>query len=117
MMEFSRVVQQLGKLLDEETAALQRGDRVSLADYNYRKSHGLLEITRAMPSVSPNAANIPQFTAMMTDFRAKLEKNRRIVKLHLDAVQEVAEVLSDAIRSCDSDGTYSRTSLLPGGGM
>lgn len=115
-MEFSRVVQQLGRLLDEETAALQSGDRVSLADFNFRKSHGLLEITRAMSSVSPAAARAPQFNAMMIDFRAKLEKNRRVVKLHLDAVQEVAEVLSDAIRSCESDGTYSRTSLLPGGG-
>jgi hypothetical protein len=41
-------------------------------------------------------------------FRVKLGFYLRKIRLHLDAVKEIASVLSDAIQNAESDGTYSR---------
>jgi hypothetical protein len=114
MTDFARVVSQLGNLIEEETSALRNGNRSALAGFNYRKGHGFLEFTRAINGLGPNAAGDPGIAAMMTDLRAKLEKNQNALKVHLDAVQAVAAVLSNAIRDCDSDGTYSQSSWRMG---
>jgi hypothetical protein len=41
-------------------------------------------------------------------FREKLAVNLRRIRLHLDAVREIAAMLSEAIQSAESDGTYTR---------
>jgi hypothetical protein len=47
----------------------------------------------------------------MASVRGKLEVNRALLKMHLEAVREIAETMSDAIRNAESDGTYSHTVL------
>ena len=47
----------------------------------------------------------------MAGVRTKLEVNRAVLKMHLEAVREIADTLSDAIRNAESDGTYSYTVL------
>jgi hypothetical protein len=45
--------------------------------------------------------------ARLAGLRAKLDANRAVLKLHLEAVREIANIMSDAIRDAESDGTYS----------
>ncbi|MGL4398185.1 MAG: hypothetical protein ACRCS9_16735 [Hyphomicrobium sp.] len=101
------MVAQLGDLVDEETAALRSGKHSLLADFNYRKGHVFLEFTSALGRLSANAARDPKTTSMVGTLRAKLERNQRVLKMHLDAVNEVSATLADAIRDSESDGTYS----------
>ena len=107
MAEFARVVAQLGDLVEEETAALRNGNHAMLAAFNYRKSHGFLEFSRAMSGLSATAAADPGIAGLIVDLRAKLVKNQKVLKVHLEAAQEVTSVLSNAICECESDGTYS----------
>ena len=50
-----------------------------------------------------------EVTEEVQRLRQKLERNRKILEMHYDAVREVATIIVRAIREADSDGTYART--------
>ena len=94
------------EVVDQETAALRSRAGIDLADFNNRKSQGLLDLNRALRS-HDGLARDKTALARLAGLRAKLDANRAVLKTHLDAVREVANVLADAIRDTESDGTYS----------
>lgn len=96
----------LEETLDEETAALRGRTAVDLKAFNDRKSHGLLELTRAM-RVIEGAEPEPAVAARLSTLRGKLADNCAAIKLHLDAVREISTVVADAMRMAESDGTYA----------
>lgn len=103
-------IMRLEEVIDQETEALRSRKSVDLKGFNDRKGQALLELTRLLRHVQGGAGN-PQLQARMASVRAKLEVNRALIKMHLEAVREIAETLSDAIRNAESDGTYSHTVL------
>lgn len=103
-------IMRLEEVIDQETEALRSRKSVDLKGFNERKGQALLELTRLLRHVQGGAGN-PQLQARMASVRAKLEVNRSVLKMHLEAVREIAETLSDAIRNAESDGTYSHTVL------
>ena len=54
------------------------------------------------------AAHLEQLHAL----KAKLKLNERRVDAHMRAVRAVAELLKNAVRSADDDGTYSQEQFL-----
>jgi hypothetical protein len=106
-------IDRLEEVIDQETAALQKRTSVDLNDFNDRKSHGLVELTRAMRffEVTPPE---PHLITALTSLRSKLEINRAVLATHLEAVREVSTVISDAMQNADSDGTYAP--MLKGSG-
>lgn len=80
--------------------------QIDLKDFNTRKTHGLLELTRAMRHLDKGGMT-DAVTARLSALRVSLEINQSVVKMHLEAVREVATIVSDAIRDAESDGTYS----------
>jgi hypothetical protein len=103
---FLRAVERIEQAVDQETAALQQRKAADLRDFNHRKSHGLLELTRAMRGLDGRAGN-GAVAARLGTLRTKLEKNRSILETHLQAVHEIAGIMSGAIREAESDGTYT----------
>ncbi len=101
------VIQRLEEVVDQETAALKSRKAVDLKDFNDRKSHALLDLTRALRHMPAGGASQAHLKGRLADLRAKLEVNRRVLQMHLEAVREVSTTLADAIREQDSDGTYS----------
>jgi hypothetical protein len=102
----SGAIQRLEETLDQETAALQEHKVIDLKVFNDRKNHALLELSRALRNISQGPENLA-LTAQLSSLKGKLEENRRVLKIHLEAVREISTVLSDRIRDADSDGTYS----------
>lgn len=100
-----RAIDYLGAIVDQETEALRTRAMIDLGEFNNRKNQGLLELNRALRGLDASAAT--HVGARLADLRAKLDVNRTLLKTHLDAVREVASVVSEAIRDSDSDGTYS----------
>jgi hypothetical protein len=43
--------------------------------------------------------------------RQRLERNRAVLEMHLEAAREVAAIIMKAIREAESDGTYSGNAL------
>jgi hypothetical protein len=99
-------VNRLADILDEETVALRDHTPIDLKASNDRKSLGLIELNRVlhlMESMRP----APETKQILERLSAKLDANRHFLKLHLDAVREVAAIIAHTIREADSDGTYS----------
>jgi len=99
-------VNRLADILDEETAALRDHTPIDLKASNDRKSLGLIELNRVlhlMESMKP----APATQRILERLNAKLDANRHFLKLHMEAVREVAGIISQTIREADSDGTYS----------
>ena len=102
-----KIIGRLEEVVDQETAALRSHQVIDLKDFNNRKSHGLLELSRAM-RMFEGAELDKAIVARLDTLRDKLETNRAVLKMHLEAVREIATVISDVIRDSESDGTYSR---------
>jgi flagellar biosynthesis/type III secretory pathway chaperone len=101
-----QVLQRLEEVVQQETEALQSRRVVDLQDFNTRKSHCLLELTRALRLIE-GAPLDKVLVARLTGLRSMLEANRAVLKTHLDAAQEVSTIIADALREAESDGTYS----------
>jgi hypothetical protein len=99
-------VARLLQLLDRETAALRKGQPVDMDDLSNRKNQALLELSRIGRRVEPDTVD-DQLRSMLAELRGKLDENQSVLKLHLQAVGEVADILATAIRDAESDGTYS----------
>jgi hypothetical protein len=100
------VIERLEETVEQETAVLRSGRKYDLRDFNDRKSHGLLDLSRAIRLLG-TADPGETVKSRLAGLRSKLEVNRSVLKMHLDAVREITAIVSEAIRDADSDGTYS----------
>jgi len=105
------VVDRLRQTLDEENTDMARRGPVDYRAYNLRKSQGLLELNRLAPALAGNQVG-PVLRAALADLHAKLETNRRMLRTQLQAAQAVSEIIAQAIRESQSDGTYSARAWL-----
>lgn len=101
-----QAVGRLEVLLDQEMAQLRHASVEDLRDFNNRKAQAFVELNRAVGGLAGQAPSA-DLRARLSSLRQKLDVNRRTLKMHLDAVQEVAGMLADQIRDAESDGTYS----------
>jgi hypothetical protein len=99
-------IERLRSALEAENAQIASRKAVDFREFNLRKSQGLLELSRLMPIVA-GAETGPLLRAALVDLKAKLEDNRRILRVQLKAVQEVSELIARTIQAGQSDGTYS----------
>lgn len=109
---FLSALVRLEQIIDLETLALQQHSPPDLRDFNHRKSHGLLEMTRAM-RVLEQLSSDQESLAGLERLRGKLEKNLAILESHLRAVRQISGIITRAIEAEDSDGTYSARSFKP----
>ena len=99
-------IARLRSALEAENAQIDARKVVDFREFNLRKSQGLLELSRLMPVVAEAEAG-PQLRAALAGLKAKLEDNRRILRVQLKAAQEVSEIIARTIQAGQSDGTYS----------
>jgi len=99
-------IERLEETLEAETAALKAYNLADLQDFNRRKSQSLLELSRLTRRIQEEAPS-PEVAARLRALRTKLEVNHTVLEMNLRAVQEVADIVSKAIQSAESDGTYS----------
>ena len=105
----TKTLDRLEETIDAETAALLARDLSAMDEFNRRKSQSLLEITRMIRTVKIEPAQVERFEGL----RAKLEVNQNILERYMRAVQEISNIVSTAIESANSDGTYSANMAGP----
>ena len=108
------VVRRLDDLIDREIAVIQASSACDLQHYTNRKSECLLELVRLSQS-SAIAAACACIEPALASLRSKLEANARLQRVHIQAVQELTDAISEAVRDAESDGTYSRQLTRHGG--
>ena len=101
------MLQRLSALIDEEAAALNTGNLAVIKDINFRKSHVLLELSRA-GRTAPDLAD-PATAALASNMRKRLAAHEVLLGRHLEAMHELTSLVTHAIKREDSDGTYSAT--------
>jgi flagellar biosynthesis/type III secretory pathway chaperone len=103
----------LEEVISEETMALEARHSIDLQEFNRRKSRSLLELTRIIRGLPTNIMD-DGLRQRLDRLRLGLNRNKELLRIHLAAAQEIAEVLAGAIGEAESDGTYDR-SIKPGG--
>lgn len=104
--ELLTMVERLEEVVDAETAALTEHRVMDLAVYTRKKSQLLLEVTRLTRMMKLPSADA-KLHSQLQSLRTSLDLNRTTLDLHLRAANQLTEVISDAVRAAESDGTYS----------
>ena len=102
-----RTMQRIENLVERETEALRSRAGIDLRESNNGKSQALLElglVARTLEGIPFDAELIKRLKAL----HGKLESNRAILRKHLEAVREIAGVISGTIQDVEWDGTYSQ---------
>ncbi|PNG27954.1 hypothetical protein [Methylocella silvestris] len=104
-----RAIERLERTILLETGALERNSLVDLHEYNHMKSHGLLELKRAIDACRAldRATFEEESRAALAGLRTKLERNLVGLRMQLRAVSEIATIIARAIEDHESDGTYT----------
>jgi len=102
-----RLLVSLEELIRRETAVLKAGATLDLSEFNRRKSQGLYNLSAVWDSkMAKRNVPPPVSEERLRSFRTALEANQAALSLHLQAVREIADVISNAMRQTESDGTY-----------
>lgn len=109
-----RIAQHLESVVQEETNLLKNNAVADLQDFNLRKSQGLYDLSRAVHRLDGRNFD-PATLERLRSLRHTLENNQAALSVHLQAVHEIATVISDAIREAESDGTYAPPFKRAGG--
>ncbi|KZM48038.1 hypothetical protein [Labrenzia sp. OB1] len=89
----------------DETRALRDDPTADLKRFEYSKSQALLELLRARSAVSPETFS-GELKADLCEFQDVLHENVGLLRLHMNAVSEVVQMMSRTMIDFDSDGTY-----------
>jgi hypothetical protein len=103
---FSQTVERIERLVDLETATLQQYRPIDFSEFNHRKSHAILELSRSIRALGSEAHG-ESARVELERLSGKLQRNLATLEIHLKAVRQVCAVISRAIQSEESDGTYS----------
>ncbi len=101
---FEGALDRLEDAIDLETSTLEARRPSDFQEFNRLKSRSLLELTRLMRALPAGADE--GLREPIARLRDKLVRNQAVLKLHLDAVQEIAGLLVNALGESESDGTY-----------
>lgn len=110
---FFKTIERLEMVLDDETTTLRRGDSSEIEALTRRKRQGYLELNRLMRSFE---GTIPSqdIISRLASFRTKLDDNGNVLRLHLEAAQDITATIVRVMQESDSDGTYTRSFLYKG---
>lgn len=101
---FVAALDRIERTIDEETTRLLKHQPLDLQDFNARKSRSLLELvrlSRALPAIADEGVR-----QRLRRLQSRLHRNRDVLKLNLDAVREIGDLLLSALGEAESDGTY-----------
>lgn len=102
------LVEQISVLLDEESAAIAHHGPRDLERFLERKGQALVVLNR-MAQTATAAVGEPGLSLRLHALSGALERNRRQLKIHMEAVAEVSQIIVRALESARSDGTYSQS--------
>lgn len=103
---FLAVVDRIEAVLEAETQALALRTPIDMTEIGNRKRQGLLDMTRMIGAAVATGA-VPEIRERLARFSIALKRNQAVLGTQLRAVREIAEIVAQAIRDAESDGTYS----------
>lgn len=102
----SNVLDRLDQILDAELAALAHPGVADLSLVCRQKSRLLLELSRLVRDDTP-AHKDTALAERLTTVREKLVRDQSLLSVHLAATEEISDLIAQAMREAESDGTYT----------
>ena len=106
VLAFLAVVDRVEAVLEAETRALALQTPIDLTEIGNRKRQCLLDMTRTI-GAAVAAGAIPEIRERLGRFSVSLKRNQAALGTQLRAVREIADIVAQAIRDAEWDGTYS----------
>lgn len=100
-----QAINRLEGILAGETEALRAGRTVDLKEASNRKNQSLLELTRISRGLDPETVT-PNLQVRLGTLRGRLDENRRVLSLHMEAAGEISGIIAKTLKDAESDGTY-----------
>ncbi len=104
--ELFSIIDRLDQVVQQETQALDKNGVADLGAFTRRKSQILLEITRLTRLMNGRARDA-RLDERLGRLKVNLAHNRDTLETHLRAARQLSELIADASRDAESDGTYS----------
>jgi len=101
------VLGRLEMIIDNENARIGKDPEFDLKVSNAHKSRCLYELTMLFRDTDPRELAVG-YAEQMHALKKKLAINARRVEAPMNAVRAVADLLKNAVREADGDGTYSQ---------
>lgn len=95
------------KIVEDETAAIRALGVKEIEKYSERKGQALMSLTHLLGAGSSFGSNEVVITKLKA-LRVALDANRALLKIHIDAVNEVSQIIVRSVRQAQADGTYSQ---------
>ncbi len=113
---FTAAVNSLEEVVDYETEALEKNQNPNFNDINARKTRGLRDLNQSMEEVAKYMNDMvkTELEILLRGLATKLERNSELLKVHLEAVSELSQMIQDAARQQETDGTYDPYSVNNG---
>lgn len=105
------VLGRLEMIIDNENQRIGADPEFDLKVSNAHKSRCLYELTMLFRGTDPKALAVNHID-QMHGLKSKLALNARRVEAHLNAVRAVADLLKNAARDADGDGTYTQEQFI-----
>ncbi len=105
------VLGRLEMIIDNENERIGSDPQFDLKVSNAHKSRCLYELTMLFRGTNPQEFAVNHIEQMHA-LKAKLTLNARRVEAHLHAVRTVADLLKNAARDAEGDGTYTQEQFL-----
>ena len=105
-IRFGNVLGRLEALLDLENDKIGVDTSFDLAASSTFKSRCLYEMTTLLKNTCVQDIR-PEHQTLLNSVQQKLSLNKRKLETHMEAVRGIADLLKDAARSAEDDGTYS----------
>lgn len=108
LARFAAVVNSLEEVVDYETGALEKHENPDYNDINARKARGLRDLNQSITDVARYFDDVVEtkVETLLGGLKKKLERNSELLKIHLEAVTELSQMMQDAAREQETDGTY-----------
>jgi len=105
------VLGRLERIIDNENERIGTDPEFDLKVSNAHKSRCLYELTMLFRDAEQKDL-ASGYLEQMHELKRKLALNVRRVEAHLNAVRSVADLLKNAVKDADADGTYSQEQFL-----
>jgi len=105
------VLGRLEMIIDNENQRIGADPEFDLKVSNAHKSRCLYELTMLFRGTDPKSIATNHID-QMHGLKGKLALNARRVEAHLNAVRAVADLLKNAARDAEGDGTYTQEQFI-----
>lgn len=107
-------IERVKSVIDEDTQFLKSGDLTDVAKYSERKNRSLIELNRALKMMPQDQSASERLEIYLKPLRVKLAENADLLSARLNAIREVSDLIAQAIKDAQSDGTYGAPSKAVG---